>query len=266
MHRLAPVVAITLVTLLGGCHERENRAGSVDRGRTQPGATDEVSLPGGGGPATCAQLPNKQQLKAWLTKVPSEGEVGGLAGGLHEWAAVVDREGRLCAIVASDADPSAPWPGSQGIAKAKAFTANAFSSDSAPMSTARLYTMSQPGRSLWGAGAGDPFDPKCLNAPGEAGGIGLVCGGVITFGGGVPLYRNQTRVGGLGLSGDTPCADHEIAKRIRDAAHLNPAKGATADDITYSSADGTSVYVHPLCPNTWRNGVKIGEAPPAQGY
>ena len=94
-------------------------------------------------------------------------------------------------------------------------TANAFSSDSVPMSTARLYTMSLPGRSLWGAGAGDPFNPKCLDAPDAAGGVGLVCGGVITFGGGVPLYRNQTRVGGLGLSGDTPCADHEIAKRIR---------------------------------------------------
>jgi hypothetical protein len=108
--------------------------------------------------------------------------------------------------------------------------------------------------------------PGATGEVGLPGGVGLVCGGVITFGGGVPLYRDQTRVGGLGLSGDTPCADHEIAKRIRDAAHLNPAKGATADDITYSSADGASVYTHPLCPNTWRNGVKIGEAPPAQGY
>lgn len=266
MHRLAPAIAIILIALLAGCHERPDRAGSTDHATTQPGATGEVSLPGGGGPATCAQLPNAQQVRAWLKKVPSEGEVGGIAGGLHEWAAVVDREGRLCVIVASDADPSAPWPGSQGVAKAKAFTANAFSSDSTPMSTARLYTMSLPGRSLWGAGAGDPFNPQCLNAPDAAGGIGLVCGGVITFGGGLPLYRNQTRVGGLGLSGDTPCADHEIAKRIRNAAHLNPAKGPTADDITYSSADGASVYTHPLCPNTWRNGIKIGDAPPAQGY
>ena len=39
---------------------------------------------------------------------------------------------------------------------AKAYTANAFSTDQVPMSTARLYTMSQPGHSFWGAAAGNP--------------------------------------------------------------------------------------------------------------
>ena len=34
------------------------------------------------------------------------------------------------------------------------------------------------------------------------------------------LYKGQTRVGGLGVSGDTSCADHEIAKRVRLAAGL----------------------------------------------
>jgi uncharacterized protein GlcG (DUF336 family) len=223
-------------------------------------------LPGDGSHATCAGLPSARQVRQWLNTVPAEGEVGGFAGGLHEWAAVVDRQGRLCVIVAADQDPSMDWPGSQGNAKAKAFTANAFSSDTVPMSTARLYTMSQPGRSLWGAGNGDPFNPKCLNAPDSAGGIGEVCGGVITFGGGLALYRDKVKVGGLGLSGDTPCADHEVAKRLRNAAGLNPPGGAMADDITYSSADGATIYTHPLCPNTWRNGKKIGEAPPAQGY
>jgi hypothetical protein len=74
------------------------------------------------------------------------------------------------------------------------------------------------------------------------------------------------RVGGLGVSGDTACADHEIAKRIRAMTGLNPAKGPLVDDITYSSVDGPTVYTHPLCPNTWRNGQKIGEEPPASGY
>lgn len=68
------------------------------------------------------------------------------------------------------------------------------------------------------------------------------------------------------MSGDTSCTDHEIAKRIRDAAGLNPVTGGTADDIMYSTIDGASVYSHPLCLNTWRNGKKIGDEPPASAY
>jgi uncharacterized protein GlcG (DUF336 family) len=180
---------------------------------------------------------------------------------------VVDRKGEICAVAVSTDDPTAAWPGSQAIAKAKAYTANAYSTDAAPMSTARLYTLTQPGHSLWGVGAPNPFNPDCLVQPGESARTdGHLCGGSIAFGGGVPLYRNKTRVGGLGLSGDTACADHEIAKRIRHLANLDPEKGEFADDITYSSVDGASVFSHPLCPNTWRNGQKVGDEQKAQGY
>lgn len=37
-------------------------------------------------------------------------------------------------------------------------------------------------------------------------------------------------------------------------------------DATCSGANGASVFTHPLCPNTWRNGQKIGEEAVAQGY
>jgi hypothetical protein len=50
---------------------------------------------------------------------------------------------------------------------------------------------------------------------------------------------------------------------MRDAAHLNPAAGTTVDDIVYTKTDGASVFAHPLCTNTWRNGMKIGDEPPA---
>lgn len=76
----------------------------------------------------------------------------------------------------------------------------------------------------------------------------------------------MTKVGALGVSGDTPCADHEIAKRVRDMAGLNPPKGMNADDIWFTKADGPSFFAHPLCPNTWRNGQKIGDEAPASGY
>jgi uncharacterized protein GlcG (DUF336 family) len=184
-----------------------------------------------------------------------------------EWGAIVNRHGEICATAAATDDPASGWPGSQAVAKAKAYTANAYSTDGSPMSTARLYTMTQPGHSLWGVAAGNPFDPACLASPDDPGKTnGRVCGGSIAFGGGVPLYRGKTRVGGLGLSGDTACADHEIAKRIRHLAQMDPEKGEFADDITYSAVDRPSQFTHPLCANTWRNGQKIGDEPNAAGY
>jgi uncharacterized protein GlcG (DUF336 family) len=182
------------------------------------------------------------------------------------WGAIVDRNGRLCALSASTDDKAAAWPGSRTIAIAKAFTSNAFSSDVAPMSTARLYTLSQPGHSLWGAANGNPVNPFCLGAADDVTtGIGQVCGGTIAFGGGLALYKGQIRVGGLGVSGDTACTDHEIAKRLRLAAGLAPT-GLPSDEIVYTAADGASPFAHPLCPNTFRDGVKIGDESPAAGY
>ena len=60
------------------------------------------------------------------------------------WGAVVNRNGELCAFTTSTADPTQVWPGSQAIAKAKAYTANAFSLDGLALSTARLYTFTHP--------------------------------------------------------------------------------------------------------------------------
>jgi uncharacterized protein GlcG (DUF336 family) len=184
-----------------------------------------------------------------------------------EWGSVVDRRGVICATAVATDDPASAWPGSQAIAKSKAYTANAYSTDGLPLSTARLYTLTQPGHSLWGVAGPNAFKSDCLVAPTEADATtGRLCGGQIAFGGGVPLYKNKTRVGALGVSGDTACADHEIAKRIRHLAGLDPEKGEFTDDITYSIADGASVFTHPLCSNTWRNGKKIGDEINASGY
>jgi hypothetical protein len=89
---------------------------------------------------------------------------------------------------------------------------------------------------------------------------------MIFFGGGVPLYKNGKVVGGLGISGDTASCDHEIAKRVRNLLGLNPPGGPLVDDITYSSADGASVFTHPLSLNTWRNGQFLGNEAPATDY
>jgi uncharacterized protein GlcG (DUF336 family) len=216
----------------------------------------------------CQGLPDEAALKGFLQAAPtSGGEAGGLFHGTLMWAAVVNRNGELCAYTTSTDDPSQVWPGSQAIAKAKAYTANAFSLDNHPLSTALLYTFTQPGHSLWSLGQSNLFESKYLAPPsGQAGGKEQLAGGLIFFGGGVPLYKGTTIVGGLGISGDTSCTDHEIAKRVRDLADLNPGGNPLADDITYSAKDGASVFTHPLCPNTWRNGQFIGNEAAAVGY
>jgi uncharacterized protein GlcG (DUF336 family) len=218
--------------------------------------------------ADCRGLPTAPELKALLAQAPGVvGDAGGLFHGERMWGAVVNRDGKLCTFETSTADPTQVWPGSQAIAKSKAYTANTFSLDSLALSTARLYTFTQPGHSLWSLGQGNPFDPELLAPPsGSGGGKGQIAGGQIFFGGGVPLYKAGKIIGGLGISGDTSCADHEIAKRVRDLAGLNPPGGAAADDITYSAPDGASVFTHPLCVNTWRNGVFIGNEATAVGY
>lgn len=218
----------------------------------------------------CHELPNASQLKVFLVTAPFQpgaGDAGGLFHGTLMWAAVVNRDGRVCAFTTSTADPTQVWPGSQAIAKSKAYTANAFSLDGLALSTAMLYTFTQPGHSLWSLFGSNLFDTNFLAPPsGHDGGRNKIVAGQIFFGGGVPLYKNGKIVGGLGVSGDTSCADHEIAKRVRDLAGLNPPGGELVDDISYSSKDGASVFTHPLCPNTFRNGLFIGNELSATGY
>ena len=232
----------------------------------------------------CAGLPTSSELKTLLQTasgntgisedlggsectqgaVTTTGCVGGLFGGARMWGAIVNEDGEICGFVTSSDDPRETLPVSQAIAKAKAYTANSVSTIHLPLSTARLYTLSQPGHSLFGLNDSNPFNPKFL-APtsGSGGGTGQIAGGIITFGGGVPLYNSDGEIiGALGVSGDTSCADHEIAKRVRDLAELNPPSGALADDIIYIGIDPPSDLAHPVCDNTVRNGEFIGNEAP----
>jgi len=214
--------------------------------------------------ANCKNLPSESQLRgAMLASVSAS--AGGLFLGARMWGAVVNRDGELCGYITTTADPTQVWPGSQAIAKAKAYTANAFSLDTLALSTANLYTFTQPGHSLNSLGQSNLWNPSFLAPPGAQGGHGgnnQIAGGLIFFGGGVALYKDGKIIGGLGISGDTACTDHEIAKRTRDNLGLNPPGGATADDIVYSPPDAASVFAHPQCINTWRNGVKLGGEKP----
>src|ERR1700744_836661 len=151
---------------------------------------------------------------------------GGLFKPNRMWSAVVDRQGRLCSVINSNNDP---WPGSRAIAIAKASTANDFSNSALALSTANLYGPTQPGGSLYGLNNSNPFNPVFQQ---EGLGGGFVPGGIITFGGGVALYQGGQVIGGLGVSGDTSCADHAIAFRMRQLAKLSGVPSGVAPDNT----------------------------------
>lgn len=277
------VLILTAGTLLADDHDQNNGNGKGSDDNSEGSTNVGPPLPPVNPPAppiNCQGLPNAATLQAQLVAAASTatldtsgiwGPVGGLFGGTRMWAAVVNRDGELCAFVTSTTDPTQVWPGSQAIAKAKAYTANAFSLDSSALSTARLYTFTQPGHSLWSLGDSNLFNPKFLAPPGgQGGGNNQITGGLIFFGGGVPLYTNTGTkiVGGLGVSGDTSCADHEIAKRVRHLLGMDPLGGPKADDITYSAVDGANPFTHPQCLNVFRNGVTIGSGTEANasGY
>ena len=160
---------------------------------------------------------------------------GGIFKPNRMWSAIVDRHGTLCSVINSGNDA---WPGSRAIAIAKASTANDFSNSGLALSTANLYAPTQPGGSLYGLNNSNPYNPL-FDAQGL--GVGLVPGGIITFGGGVALYVNGNVIGGLGVSGDSSCADHAIAFRMRKLAGLDGTPAGVApdntDNIVYAAAN-----------------------------
>ncbi len=179
---------------------------------------------------------------------------GGLFSPNRMWSAIVDRQGVLCSVVRSSPDA---WPGSRSIAIAKASTANDFSNNQLALSTAMLYSFTQPANagpapggfpagSLYGLNNSNPFNPEFQQ---QGTGLRDVPGGIITFGGGVALYSNGQVIGGLGVSGDTACADHAIAFRMRKLAGFDGTpSGAGADNITYLAVgELPHDFGHPHC-------------------
>lgn len=180
---------------------------------------------------------NIQAQLSTVVKFPDHN--GGLFAPNRMWSAIVDRAGTLCSvIVTGDA-----WPGSRAIAIAKATTANGFSNDALALSTANSYSPTQPGGSLYGLNNSNPFNPAFQP---QGTGIGYVPGGIITFGGGVALYSGGKVIGGLGVSGDTSCADHAISYRMRHLAGLDGAPNS--DNIVYIPAGSEpSGFEQPHC-------------------
>ena len=237
---------------------------------------------------TCQNLPDSTALKnALVTAIAAE------ASGLKNqmWGTIVDRDGVVCAVAFSGVNRGAQWPGSRIISAQKANTANDFSLDASSssggfgqanglaLSTANLYSAVQPGGSLYGLQASNPVSTEAAyRGPSAKYGtaqdplVGQKIGGVNVFGGGLGLYTKsqtpgqQAIVGGLGVSGDTSCTDHDIAWRVRNILgldHLMGVGGVSGDasrpdniiyDITPNPNGGTGNskggFGHPTCINT----------------
>jgi uncharacterized protein GlcG (DUF336 family) len=214
--------------------------------------------------SACADLPDQSTLKEKLTAAR-----GAANGGfnLDMWATVVNRDGIVCAVAFTGSNRGDQWPGSRVISAQKANTANAFSLPGLALSTANLYSAVQPGGSLFGLQESNPVNvdvayggsPSNYGQPNDPM-VGGRIGGVNVFGGGLGLYNSSgVLVGAIGVSGDTSCADHNIAWRVRDAlgmdfvtAGVAPAIGtnpAGKDNIIFDITNGVSAggFGHPTC-------------------
>jgi uncharacterized protein GlcG (DUF336 family) len=219
---------------------------------------------------SCTQLPNFAALKSALTKA-RQTKNGGLD--VDMWGVIVDRDGAVCAVAFTGANRGAQFPGSRLVAAAKANTANALSQPKVALSTANLYSATQPGGTLFGATDLLPLDPAVAYAGsatqyGQADDplVGKKPGGLVVFGGGLALYdKNAQPIGAVGVSGDSSCADHNIVWKTRSYLKLDYVPfgvSATKDDnIIYDISGGKSAsgWGHPEC---GPDSTSIGQALP----
>jgi len=186
--------------------------------------------------SSCANLPSYATLKSALASA-TDAESSGL--NMNMWGAIVDRDGIVCAVAFTGTNRGSQWPGSRVIAAQKANTANAFSLDASAhsganggalaLSTANLFAAVQPGGSLFGLQESNPVSTAVAyrgssSSYGTASDpmVGQKIGGINVFGGGLALYNASNQiVGGLGVSGDTSCSDHNIAWRTRHNLNLD---------------------------------------------
>ncbi len=177
-------------------------------------------------PIGCRALPTHAQLRSALEAARAQ-DNGGFD--LDMWGTIVNRDGLVCAVAFTGNNRGDQWPGSRVISAQKANTANAFSLPGLALSTANLYSAVQPGGSLFGLQESNPVDHDVAYR-GSASNFGRAddpmvggrIGGVNVFGGGLGLYNESGRLlGGIGVSGDTSCADHNIAWLTRHSLDLD---------------------------------------------
>ena len=209
----------------------------------------------------CSGLPSHSALKAAL--ISARGVANG-GFNLDMWGSMVNRDGIVCAVAFTGSGRGDQWPGSRVISAQKANTANSFSLPGLALSTANLWAAVQPGGSLFGLQESNPVDTAAAyKGPSSKFGtssdplVGSKIGGVNVFGGGLAMYNaGGVLVGGIGVSGDSSCADHNIAWRTRHILNMDFVPGgvgpsARPDTINYQGLvpvpSLAADFSHPIC-------------------
>jgi hypothetical protein len=230
----------------------------------------------------CSALPSGTQLKKALIAARAA-ENSGLNA--QQWATVVDRNGIVCAVAYTGLDATTQAGFARISSAMKANTANAFSFDAnsssngagftpgMALSSSSIYSATQPGGFVAGLTNSFPVNQaaafsKKVDLYGSDADpmIGQPVGGFVGLAGGLGLFGpGQVAMGGIGVAGDHPCTDHDIAWRTRNLLNLDhlvgfpPVSGDAArpDNIVYdikpNPAGGIGVSAsglgHPACPN-----------------
>jgi uncharacterized protein GlcG (DUF336 family) len=219
--RLAPTMIAASLTLCTAA------AMAGDDNNSDPGSISQQ----------CSGLPSYSALKSALKSARAQ-----MNGGfnLDMWGTVVNRDGVVCAVAFTGSERGDQWPGSRVISAQKANTANSFSLPHLALSTANLFSAVNPGGSLYGLQHSNPVDTEVAYR-GPAANFGTSndpmtghrIGGVNVFGGGLALYNaNHVLVGAVGVSGDSSCADHNIAWRTRHTLNLDHVPAGVSTDAS----------------------------------
>ena len=244
--------AIVLISGVGGCSDDDDITG--------PPSFDPVPV------VTPDQL---RAALAQATGVSADPVPDGNAGlNFNMWATVVDTAGIVVAVVYTGAKEGDQWQGSRLLSAQKATTALNYSLDAAyagfsglALSTANLYSATQPGGSLFGLQEANPINEAVAyggniadyGTPNDYM-VGRRIGGTNVFGGGFALYDAAGNlVGSVGVSGDTSCADHNVGWKTRFYLNLDNIPAGVApggtDNIIYDITGGVSAsgFGHPHC-------------------
>jgi hypothetical protein len=211
-----------------------------------PALAQQAAYEGRGG--GCNSLPGWEALKTALTTATNTPGNGGLDNNM--WGVIVDNSGIVCAVAFTGNSYTDQWLGSRVIAAQKANTANDYSlgknnsqhnQNGLALSTANLFSLVQPGASLYGLQHSNPVDTGVAYGAGPGNSppadastfgttsdpmVGKRIGGNNVFGGGLALYSTGgIKVGAVGVSGDQSCTDHMVAWRTRSGLKLDSLDG-----------------------------------------
>jgi len=248
-------------------------------------ATASASAEGNPRAHSCDGLPDNGALSAALRKAVASGaNNGGL--GFNMWGTIVANDGTVCAVAFSGGTYTDQWLASRVISAQKASTANglslsritdqaASSKGALALSTANLFAAVQPDGSLYGLQFSNPVDPSdayfqrnglpddphSFGTPNDPM-VGRPIGGINVFGGGLALYsKSGGKVGGVGVSGDQSCTDHQVSWHLRHNLNLDYLRTDGIGGVS-PNASNPDTIIYDIKPNTTglvgNNGVSVG--------